>query len=163
MSRGLVRALSAATARPQLGRDVFGRGMPEPVAAVKHPQWSATLYDLLSAYAAQRRKHALARVRFVPRVVWSLAQAREALERLLGAGHDWSRLDNYLIAYVVEPSMRATAFASSLAATLEMVREGVIDVHQDGAFGPIYLRKRAVNENEEAGDGAAAGSPCIQQ
>ena len=38
--------------------------------------------------------------------------------------------------------MRATVFASSLAATLELVREGVVEVHQQAAFAPIYLRKR---------------------
>ena len=88
--------------RVQLDRDVFGRGQPEPIAHIKHPEWSATLYDLLTAYASQRQKHALARVRFAKRSVWSLAEAREALERLIGTSSDWSRLDEYLIAYVVD-------------------------------------------------------------
>src|SRR5713101_833546 len=107
--------------RPLLGRDVFGRGDPEPIAEIKRPQWSATLYDLLSAYAADRQKHALAHVRFAKRTVWSLAEAREAIVRLIGTTNDWSRLDDYLISYLVEPSMRTTVLASSLAATLEMV------------------------------------------
>ena len=129
--------------RPQLGRDVFGRGAPEPIADIKRPEWTATLYDLLTAYAAQRQKSALAHVRFAPRTVWSLAEARDALERLLGISQDWSRLDQYLINYVVEPSMRATVMASSFAAVLEMVREGALEVHQHQAFAPIFLRKRA--------------------
>ena len=58
-------------------------------------------------------------------------------------GVDWSRLDAYLISYVVEPAQRATAMASSLAVALEMVREGQIEVNQSGAFAPIFLRKRA--------------------
>jgi segregation and condensation protein A len=111
------------------------------------PSRSATLYDLLSAYAAQRQKHALARVRFARRTVWSLAEAREALERLIGTANEWSRLDEFLIAYVVEPSQRATVLASSFAATLELVREGLAEVHQQGAFTPIYLRKRAANDD----------------
>src|SRR5437016_13909035 len=49
--------------RAQLDRDVFRRGQPEPIAHIKHPQYSATLYDLLSAYAQQRQKTALAHVR----------------------------------------------------------------------------------------------------
>jgi segregation and condensation protein A len=137
-------------ARPQLGRDVFGRGQPEPIAHVKHPQWSATLYDLLSAYAAQRQKSALAHVRFAKRTVWSLAEAREALERLVGQSMDWTRMDEYLLTYVVEPAMRATILASSFAATLEMVREGVAEVHQQSAFAPIYVRKRQSGEGTDA-------------
>jgi segregation and condensation protein A len=136
-------AADALTGRPQLGRDVFGRGAPEPIADIKRPEWTATLYDLLSAYAQQRQKNALAHVRFAPRQVWSLAEAREALERMIGTGADWSRLDHYLLSYVVEPSMRATVMASSFASVLEMVREGVVDVHQDTAFGPLFLRKHS--------------------
>ncbi len=132
--------------RPRLDRDVFGRGDPEPIAQIKHPQYTATLYDLLSAYATQRSKLALAHVRFAPRKVWSLVEAREAVERLLGSAPDteWSRLDEYLISYVVEPDMVATVTASSFAATLEMVREGVMEIQQHTAFAPLYIRKRKV-------------------
>ena len=42
--------------RPQLDRDVFARGAPEPIAEIKQPEWSATLYDLLAAYATQRQR-----------------------------------------------------------------------------------------------------------
>jgi segregation and condensation protein A len=128
--------------RPQLDRDVFARGRPEAVAHVRHPEWSATLFDLLSAYAMQRQKQALGHVTLRQRTVWSLAEARVVLERLIGVATDWSRLDEYLIAYVVEPALRPTVLASSFAATLEMVREGLLDVHQTAAFAPIYLRKR---------------------
>jgi segregation and condensation protein A len=139
--------------RPLLGRDVFGRGDPQPIAEIKRPEWSATLYDLLSAYASERQRKALARVRLAKRVVWSLADARSMLERLVGTSSgEWGRLDEYLLAYAVEPAMRATALASSLAATLELVREGAMEVHQSAAFAPIYLRKRVA----AGGDGAAA-------
>jgi segregation and condensation protein A len=138
--------------RPQLDRDVFARGAPEPIADVKRPQYSATLYDLLSAYATQREKRALSHVSFPARTVWSLAEARAALERLLGEASDWSELDRYLLAYVVEPALRATVFASSFAATLELVREGVVEVHQHAAFAPIYLRKRPPDETNGASD-----------
>ena len=136
-------AADQLTGRPQLGRDVFGRGAPEPIADIKRPEWTATLYDLLTAYAQQRQKSALARVRFAPRSVWSLGEARQALERLVGATQDWGRLDEFLISYLVEPSMRATVYASSFAVVLEMVREGALDLHQDTAFGPIFLRKHS--------------------
>jgi len=143
--------------RPQLDRDIFTRGQPEPIAHIKRPQWSATLYDLLSAYAAQRQRHALAHLRFAKRTVWSLAEAREALERLIGQSTDWARLDEYLIKYVVEASLAATVFASSFASALEMVREGVAEVHQHAAFAPIYMRKRqAAQEVASQSSGATS-------
>jgi segregation and condensation protein A len=138
--------------RPQLDRDIFVRGQPEPIAHIKHPQWTATLYDLLTAYSSQRQKTALSHVRMAKRAVWSLAEAREALERLVGVASDWTRIDDYLIAYMVEPSQRATVLASSFASALEMVREGVAEIHQQEAFSPLFMRKRETPQN---GDGAA--------
>jgi segregation and condensation protein A len=93
-------------------------------------------------------------VRLAKRTVWSLAEARTILERLIGTTCDWSRLDAYLIAYLVEPSMRGTVLASSLAAMLEMAREGAVEIHQAAAFAPIYMRKRA--GAEPAGAGASS-------
>jgi len=142
-------------ARPQLDRDVFARGAPEPIIDIKHTQWNATLYDLLSAYAAQRQKSALSHVRVEQRSVWSLAEARVALDRLIGMASDWTRLDTYLIQYVVEPAQRTTALASSFAATLELVREGLLEVHQHAAFAPLYLRKRAASDGAENNAGGA--------
>ena len=85
---------------------------------------------------------AFSHVQFKKRNVWALQDAREILERLIGQAGDWAPLDQFLMEYLVEPSMRATVMASSLAATLELVREGALEVHQQSAFAPIYLRKR---------------------
>ena len=146
-------------ARPQLGRDIFQRGQPEPIAEIKHPQWSATLYDLLSAYAARRQIQSRSVVRVPKRTVWSLAEAREALERLVGQSMDWSPLDQYLVAYLVEPAMVATVLASSFAAALELIREGQMEAHQQGAFSPLYVRKkRNADGSPVQGPAAEAGN-----
>jgi segregation and condensation protein A len=88
------------------------------------------------------------------RTVWSLAEAREALERLVGQSMDWSPLDQYLIEYLVDPAMKATVLASSFAAALELIREGRMEAHQQGSFTPLYLRKRADNGRPaESGNG----------
>jgi segregation and condensation protein A len=140
--------------RPLLDRDIFKRGQPEPIAHIKRPEWTATLYDLLSAYASQRQKQALAHLHYAKRTVWSLAEARDVLERLIGQSADWSRLDQYLIAYVVDPALAATVFASSFASALELVREGHAEIHQQEAFSPIFMRKRVAGR----GAGAAVGA-----
>jgi segregation and condensation protein A len=75
------------------------------------------------------------------RRIWSPVEARAALEGLVEASADWASLDEYLAAYVTEPALRATVYASSFAATLEMVPERVLEVHQHAAFAPLYLRR----------------------
>jgi len=134
------KAGAALIGRPQLGRDFFARGAPEGIAASTAIVYEASLYDLLSAYAAQTQKHARANVRLLARAVWSLAEAREALTRLMGEASDWTELDGWLLAYGVEPKMRRTARASCFSASLEMVREGRIQVRQERVFAPLWVR-----------------------
>ncbi|RUX90433.1 MULTISPECIES: ScpA family protein [unclassified Mesorhizobium] len=128
--------------RNRLGRDVFARGMPEMVIVEKRNAYSASLYDLLTAYAQQRQKQAINNVTIARRGVWSLKDARDILTRLVGALHDWATLESFLIVYMTSPEERRTAIASSFAATLELVREGTMDMRQDEVFAPIYLRGR---------------------
>jgi segregation and condensation protein A len=60
----------------------------------------------------------------------------------MAESEDWSCLDEYLLSYIAEPSQRATVFASSFAAALELVREGEMELNQKEAFAPLYFRKR---------------------
>jgi segregation and condensation protein A len=130
--------------RPQLLRDIFPRGTPEEIAEIRRPRFTATLFDLLTAYAVQRQQRVLTTVHLAKRTVWSLAEARASLERLVGLteSEDWGCLDEYLLSYVAEPTQRATVLASSFAAALELVREGRMELNQKEAFAPLYFRKR---------------------
>lgn len=140
--------------RNRLGRDVFARGMPETVIVERHNEYSASLYDLLSAYAAQRQRQAVTNVKIAARGVWSLKDARDILTRMVGQSSDWTALDMFLIRYLVSPADRATAIASSFAASLELVREGALEMRQETAFAPLYLRAGARNAKRDATRGA---------
>ena len=128
--------------RNRLGRDVFQRGAPEMVIIDKRNEYSASLYDLLSAYASQRQRQAITNVQIARRGVWSLKQARDILARMVGELKDWTALDHFLLRYMTSPAERVTAIASSFAASLEMVRDGSVEMRQHEPFAPIYLRER---------------------
>ena len=147
-------AAQALEARPRVGRDMLLRGMPDAaiLAGDGAPVWTATIYDLMSAYARQRQKQARSRMSLRRRVVWSLAEAREALQRLVGEAADWVALDQHLIQYCVTPELARTVRASSFSAMLEMVREGRLALRQDRAFAPLWLRRASTAAViEEAG------------
>lgn len=137
-------AASRLINRNRVGRDVFVRGRPEAVIVDRKSEYAASLYDLLTAYASQRQRQAISRVQIAKRAVWSLKDARAVLERLVGAISDWTALDRFLVDYLATPEERTTAIASTFVASLEMVREGALDIRQDKAFAPIFLRPRAV-------------------
>ena len=92
--------------------------------------------------------------------MWTLAEAREALQRLVGVSSEWAPLDQYLISYLVEPKMIPTVLASSLAAMLELVREGHLEMNQQQAFAPIFLRKHSGDAGFEPTGG---GAPAVTQ
>ncbi|MDR6431149.1 ScpA family protein [Brucella pseudogrignonensis] len=139
--------------RKRLGRDVFARGMPELVVVDRSSQFSATLYELLTAYTSQRQRQSVTHVQIEKRAVWSLKEARSALVRLMGISEDWISLDRFLINYALTPQERASALASSFAASLELVREGKLEVRQNAPFEPIYMRAQAgMNELDEDAD-----------
>jgi segregation and condensation protein A len=128
--------------RKRLGRDVFARGMPEPIKLMRTSTYNANVYDLLRAYSQQRQRTAVRNLRMPPRTVWSIKEARTELERLLGMSLDWAPLDQLLAEFLVEPELRRTALASSFNASLEMTREGSLELRQMKPFSPLLMRRR---------------------
>ena len=128
--------------RKRLGRDIFARGDPEPIRVLRKSVYDANVYDLLKAYAQQRQRAAKSTLHMKPRPVWSLKEARGELERLLGMSLDWAPLDRLLAEFLVNPETRRTALASSFTASLEMTREGTLEVRQEKPFAPLLIRRR---------------------
>lgn len=127
--------------RPRLNREVFARGMPEPVAVTRQSLWEADFYQLLRAYAAQRERAIPAEYTPTQRTVWALHEAREILERLIGQSFEWTALDTYLARYLHKPEERTTALASTFTASLELVRLGQVELRQNQAFAPLMVRR----------------------
>ena len=116
---------------------------PEPLIVTTHETYADNLIDLLKAYAERRQRQAAVRhYAITPMPAWSIKQARAVLERLIGQMDDWDRLDVYLAEYLVEPERRRTVIASSFSAGLELAREGQLELRQEGAFKPIFMRRR---------------------
>jgi len=141
--------------RDRLGREVYPRGAPEPIEIVKRSEYGATLYDLLTAYAAQRQRQMVSIVHVRRRQVWSLAEAREILSRMIGRLAEWTPMDVFLSPYMVTAEMRATVLASTFSASLELVREGKVELRQNEAFAPLHIRDR-VRPVPPAGEGGHA-------
>ncbi len=121
---------------------MFARGEPQEIALVRKPLWEASLHDLLTAYARQREKHALSRVTIQKRFVWSLGEAREALERLMGRMVDWAPLDSYLVQYAVGTRDAPFRLRVGLRLGARDGPEGHLELRQDKAFDKLWMRRR---------------------
>jgi segregation and condensation protein A len=126
-------------ARPLLGRDVFARGAPEGLPKVLRPIYEATLYDLLSAYGEQRQRKEGAVLHIEASELYSMDDALHRLERLVGRIPEWRTLVSFLPAGL-RGVVGRSAVAATFAASLELARSGKLQLRQDSAFGPIYLR-----------------------
>lgn len=127
--------------RAQLGREIFSRGEPEPVVTDSKREWDASYFDLLQAYGTQRERQIPSEYKPELRKVWSLQDAEVILRRLIGESADWVPLHMCLASYLQSPTERTTALASSFTASLEMVRQGDIQLRQSSAFGPLLMRR----------------------
>ena len=134
------RAGTALMARPLLGRDVFARGAPEGLATVDQPVFALSLYELLKTYGdSHRRQHGQV-LTILPSAYESLADAMERLTRLVGQVPEWRDLLAFLPDDLRDGPLRKSTLAATFAATLELAKAGRIELRQDRAFGPLYLR-----------------------
>ncbi|MET0272619.1 MAG: ScpA family protein, partial [Phenylobacterium sp.] len=138
-------AAEALKTRSILGRDVFVRGDPEAIKVIPSGRIEGDLYSLMSAYIDQRKKEQGRH--YTPRapVAYPLEDARERLRRLLPDMDRWTPLAGVAPFGPADhgPS-RASFLASTLSASLELVKEGALEARQLEAFADIYLRSKTV-------------------
>jgi segregation and condensation protein A len=141
------RAAARLMARDQLGRDVFARGEPQGVTRALRVVHTASLVDLMRAYARIKTKADFTPLHLGRGPVCTMEMALERMRGMLGTAMDWTRLAAWLPAeWSAEPARRRSATAASFAAALELVRAGALELRQDGAFQPIWLRPASREE-----------------
>jgi segregation and condensation protein A len=129
--------------RDQLGRDFFARGQIEVVERVKKVTYTATLLDLMQGYARIRTRDDFRPFVLDRENVFTMEQALERMRGLIGYAGDWTDIISYLPeGWENDPVKRRSATASTFAASLELVKEGHLEIRQTESFAPIQLRKR---------------------
>jgi segregation and condensation protein A len=141
-------AAESLRTRPQLRRDVFGRGDPEAIKVIPSGRIEGDLYSLMSAYIAQRTKEASRTYTPALQQAYPLEEARDRLRRLLPELDRWTPLSGVAPfgpgpgSQGAQGPSRASYVASTLSAGLELVKEGALEARQLEAFADIYLRTR---------------------
>lgn len=129
--------------RDRLGRDVFARGAPETQAIEKRTKHTATLLELVQAYARIRTKDEFRPYAFDRTDIFPLEAALDRLRGMLGATLDWSDLAGFLPpGWRAGGTRRRSALASTFAASLELAKQGQLELRQSETFAPIRLRSR---------------------
>ena len=132
--------------RPQLGINVFARGMPEGLKTRFQTHWQVSLYDLLKAYGdiTRRQEHGTYELPIFN--VLSMEDAANNLAKMLGnlprsGPHSvWTTLQSFIPENIQDPLLLRSTVASTFTAGLEMAKQGKLEIRQDGPFRTIYLR-----------------------
>lgn len=141
--------------RDQLGRDVFARGDTETLRREVKVTYQASIVDLMRAYARIKTKDDFTPLHFQRGPVFAMEQALERMRAILGTRLGWHALEAWLPDdWRHEGKRRRSATAASFAAALELVKNGALEIRQEGAFAPIWLKPRddAANDKSENGE-----------
>ncbi|WP_298297495.1 ScpA family protein [uncultured Litoreibacter sp.] len=134
-------------ARDQLGRDFFARGIPEDVTRIRKVTYTATLLDLMQAYARIKTKDEFRPFVMDREKVFTMEQALDRMRGLIGFAGEWSDLTSWLPeGWETDPVKRRSATAATFAASLELAKAGQIELRQGDVFAPIQIRKRDEND-----------------
>jgi len=157
------RAAQGLFRLPVTGDAIFTRGAPEGLRSKTSPLYEAEMFDLLKAYGTGRAKGTLRQHKLPKPLVLSLADARDRLRRamtLTGLNEtSWVTLDGLLPDQAGKNGdvPKASIRASSLLASLELAKEGEVELRQEDVFADIYLRATGQTSKEEQNEGTAHG------
>ena len=142
---------SSLLTRDREGVHVFRRGMPEPIFLIKNFNHKDTLFDLISSYSGLRNRNY--NNEWKPRVfsIFSIEDARNRLEKMLGTAIDWTKIEDFLPINndTTEEGIlfRRSSLASIFSASLELSKEGVIEISQNKNFGSIRFKVKETKSN----------------
>lgn len=126
--------------RPKLGQAVFRRGEPEPLKVENRATFEVTLYDILRAYARQHGRQEGSTLHIAPTELYSIEDALQRLRTQIGDIPDWTVLSRFLPRGLKDSLLMRSALASTFVATLELARNGRIDIQQNEPYAPVYIR-----------------------
>jgi segregation and condensation protein A len=141
--------------RPQLGIDVFLRGAPQPMEVEEKPVYFLPIQDLLGALSGPMRRRKPDSYNIAPTRLYSMEESVERMRTLLGVMPSWGVLRSFMpLAPGEVPVLeQRSAIASTFAATLELVKNGELELRQDGTFAPIYIRRKPEDTEQRTDHG----------
>ena len=138
----LIRLLSdQMLKRKRLGRDIFMRGISTKIKTNNISQYSLKLFDILKTYASIISTKDFQKIS-IPRLpVFTMEEGIKRIKELKSQLKDWKNLNDLIPStFRNNKSMKRSGNAGIFAGSLELVKEGNVQIKQDKTFGEIYIR-----------------------
>jgi len=127
--------------KPLIGRDVFYGGSSEGLKVKYNITYSSTLFDLLRSFSSIIQKDEKARhLTIAFSELYSVDNAIQRLKDIFGGVTEWTDLLNLIPKFNSNKIVNKSILSSNFVASLELAKNGFIDVKQNNAFGNIFVK-----------------------
>ncbi len=140
----LIRLLSdQLLKRKRIGKDIFFRGMRGGIKSIYTPIYDVSLYELLKCYANINAQKSFQRVNIPKLPVLTTEQGINNIKSQLENLKDWKNiLDLIPDDYKENTQKKRTGLSGIFAASLELTKEGIINIMQKKTFDDILIKKK---------------------
>ena len=129
--------------KPLIGRDVFYGGSTEGINIKYNITYTSSMYDLLNSYSLILKKNEqINHLTINPSELYSVDQAIQRLKGIFGSITEWTNFMNLIPKFGQNQIINKSSITSNFVASLELAKNGFIDVKQNETFGNIFLKSR---------------------
>ena len=140
----LIRILSdQMLKRKRLGIDIFTRGIKGGIRSIYSSNYSVTLYEILKSYSNHVMKKDFMRIN-IPRLpVLTTEEGIKNIRSYFGKLSDWKNLTDLILKKFNKTKfLKKTGLASLFAGSLELSKEGDIEIKQTMPFDNLFIRQK---------------------
>ena len=123
-----------------IGRDVFYGGSSEGLKVKYNITYSSTLFDLVRSYSSIIQKgEKSSHLTIAFSELYSVDEAIHRLKGIFGEVIEWTNFLNLIPKFNSNKIVNKSILSSSFVASLELAKNGFIDVKQNDVFGNIFV------------------------
>ena len=140
----LIRILSdQMLKRKRLGLNIFTRGMKGGIRSIYSSNYSVTLYEILKSYSNHVMKKDFMRINIPKLPILSTEEGIRRIRTFFGKLSDWKNLRELIPKEFNESKvLKKSGLASIFAGSLELTKEGNIELKQNALFNSIFIRQK---------------------
>ena len=138
----LIRILSdQMLQKKRLGVHIFTRGMKGGIRSINTPVYDVSLYELLKCYAGIQMQKTFQNLSIPKLPVLTTEEGIKQIKNNLDKINNWENLFKLIPNFYIKNKMKKTGFAGIFAASLELTKEGVVQVSQKKMFDKLMIKK----------------------
>ena len=138
----LIRILSdQMLQKKRLGVHVFTRGMKGGIRSINTPEYDVSLYELLKSYAVIQTQKTFQNISIPKLPVLTTEEGIKQIKKNLNQIDEWKHIVELIPSFYLKNKMNKTGIAGILAASLELVKEGIVKVSQKKMFDKLMIKK----------------------